>query len=197
MKLKNTLLTIAALSGSAAFAFADDTAGSDKNFGDGGLPEFLEKYDLDGDSKLDEEERQAAREDRRQRIRDKRESWDSDGDGTLSEEERNAARAELRAKIEARRCARFEEADRNDDGELSLREFASIGALARLVEHHPERVRRIFNHLDADNSDSISKREFLAHLRHRRHYQHDGNDHRSDGDHGGDGEEEGDESDNT
>ena len=54
-------------------------------------PPFLE-YDLNEDGVLDEEERQAAKDARKNRAKEKRASWDTDEDGEISEEEREAAR---------------------------------------------------------------------------------------------------------
>lgn len=188
MKTTKLTLCFAALIGSASLAFADrgrdgggdESEGGDKTFGDGSLPEFLAKYDLDGDGALNEEERQAAKEDRKTRAQERRESWDTDGDGEISDEEREAARDALRAKIEERRNERFAEADSDDDGALSTEEFAAIGAIARLAERRPEAAEKIFSRLDADDSGSISAEEFTSHLGHRRH--HGGRDHHDGGD---------------
>lgn len=179
MKMTKLTLCFAALIGSASLAFADrgrdggsdDNEGGDKTFGDGSLPEFLAKYDLDGDGALNEEERQAAKEDRKTRAQERRESWDTDGDGEISDEEREAARDALRAKIEERRNERFAEADTDEDGALSTEEFAAIGAIARLAERRPEAAEKIFARLDADENGSISAEEFTSHLGHRRHHR--------------------------
>lgn len=139
-----------------------------RTFGDGTLPDFLEIYDTDGDGVLSEEERQAMREarrdDRHQHFIDE---WDTDGDGVLSEEEKEAAHIAIRERIIARRALRFDEADINGDGFLSPEEFKAIPAVARLLHEYPEKVRMIFNRLDADDDGLISKEEFMAHLHHR------------------------------
>ena len=144
--------------------------GGDKVFGNGDLPEFLAKFDLDDNGLLDEEERQAARADRRDRARERREEWDADGDGEISDVEREAARQALRAKIEENRRERFFEVANGDDGALNLEEFAAIGALERLAERRPEALQKIFNRLDEDGDGSVSIEEFIRHLRHRRHH---------------------------
>ncbi|MBK1833371.1 EF-hand domain-containing protein [Roseibacillus ishigakijimensis] len=71
--------------------------------------EVIAKFDTDGDGKLNEEERKAAREARRAEFEKRRaemlEKFDTDKDGKLSQEERKAAM-----------LARF---DKDGDGELS------------------------------------------------------------------------------
>lgn len=68
-----------------------------KGYG-GPPPEIVAKFDLDGDGKLNQEERKAARKAMHEHHRQKMlEKFDTDGDGKLSEEERKAAR-EARAK---------------------------------------------------------------------------------------------------
>ena len=62
-----------------------------KVFGNGTLPEFLVKYDLNEDGVLDEEERQAAKDARKNRAKERRALWDTDEDGEISKEEREAA----------------------------------------------------------------------------------------------------------
>ena len=66
---------------------------------------MLEKYDIDNDGKLSEEERQAAKEDFKAAMLEK---YDTDGDGELSPEEKKAAF-----------IAKF---DKDGDGELSEEE---------------------------------------------------------------------------
>lgn len=63
-------------------------------------PEIVAQFDLDGDGKLNDKERKAARDAMREQRRAKKqehrqkmlEQFDADGDGKLSEEERKAAR---------------------------------------------------------------------------------------------------------
>ena len=61
----------------------DDDKEGGKVFGNGNLPEFLVKYDLNEDGVLDEEERQAAKDARKNRAKEKRASWDTDEDGEI------------------------------------------------------------------------------------------------------------------
>ena len=85
MKLK--FLPVAVLAIGIGFA----NAGRDRTFGDGKLPEMLAQFDLNEDGKIDEEERQAAKEARRAARAERRAAhiseFDTDGDGELSQEE--------------------------------------------------------------------------------------------------------------
>ena len=76
---------------------------------------LLEKFDADGDGRLNEEERQAVRAAAKER---KLEHFDTDGDGALSEAEREAMREAIQER-------RLEHVDRNGDGEISPRERAA------------------------------------------------------------------------
>ncbi len=166
MKLHKTLLLSAALTVTAGLSRAQDPPRNP--FGNGGLPEILKPFDVDGDGKLSEEERQAfiqaikdgtvpkpVRPDRPERPTN---PWDTDGDGKLSDAEKAVAREAIRAKIEAQRSKRFDELDTNDDDSLSLEEFSAAPGI------RPEAAARIFDRLDKDNSDAVSKAEFLTAL---------------------------------
>jgi len=153
----------------------DDEEGG-KVFGNGNLPEFLVKYDLNEDGVLDEEERQAAKDARKNRAKEKRASWDTDEDGEISKEEREAARDALRAKIEEKRNERFAEVDTDGDGALSAEEFGAIGAIERLGKRFPKSIERIFARLDDDEDGGIAADEFTLHLRHCRHHKGKGDD---------------------
>lgn len=67
------------------------------------------KIDTNGDGTISEEERQAAQEARREQMRQK---MDTDGDGTVSDAEREAARKEMREEMRKR-------IDTDGDGEIS------------------------------------------------------------------------------
>ncbi len=142
-----------------------------KVFGNGNLPEFLVKYDLNEDGVLDEEEKQAAKDARKNRAKERRAKWDADEDGKISKEEREAARDELRAKIEEKRLSRFAEVDTDGDGSLSAEEFGAIGSIERLAKWSPKSVERIFSRLDDDESAGITADEFTLHLKHCRHHK--------------------------
>ena len=63
-----------------------------KAFGDGTLPEFLTKYDVNEDGSIDEEERQAIKEERKAARVGRRARFDIDGNGKLSLDERESLR---------------------------------------------------------------------------------------------------------
>ena len=98
MTAKSLLLTAFAAFASVTSAFAEE--GDEKKKCDKkgkGISaekkaELLKKFDKDGDGKLSEEEREAAKAARKAMILEK---FDKDGDGELNEEERKAARAEM------------------------------------------------------------------------------------------------------
>jgi hypothetical protein len=126
--------------------------------GDAALPRFLAVYDVDGDDVLNEEERQVARESRRERHQDRLTDWDTNVDGVLSNEEITAAREQVLLRIIATRCERFDEVDIDDIPGLSLAEFSNIPAF---VGAERDRIISLFNRIKGDN-DLISKEEFLA-----------------------------------
>ncbi|MGJ8634101.1 MAG: hypothetical protein ACSHX7_09285 [Luteolibacter sp.] len=82
-------------------------------------PEIIAKFDTDGDGKLDETERAAAKAAREEMMEAQKakmlEKFDADGDGELSESEREAAKAAREAKM-------LEKFDADGDGELSKEE---------------------------------------------------------------------------
>lgn len=99
--------------------FAEEEEGdySHHSFDKGGpQKEVIEKFDKDGDGKLSEEEKEAAREEHRKRMKEEMlKRFDKDGDGKLSEKEEEAAREEHKQKM-------LKEFDKNGDGELSHEE---------------------------------------------------------------------------
>jgi Ca2+-binding EF-hand superfamily protein len=86
-------------------------------------PEILKKFDKDGDGKLNEEEREAAKAAREEMMKARKkemlEKFDKDGDGKLSEEEEKAAREAMRKRM-------LEKFDKDGDGELSEAERAEM-----------------------------------------------------------------------
>jgi len=171
MKLKTTLLFSAAL-----LAIVPAANAADRNpFGNGGLPEIFKPFDVDGDGKLNEEERQALRDAIRagelprpeRPDRPHGNPWDTNGDGVLSDEEKAAAQAAIRARIEAQRTRRFNELDKDDDGFLSLEELKCIPGI------RDDHAARILSHLDKDPDGDgpeiadgkVSLAEFLGAIR--------------------------------
>lgn len=161
-----TILFAAVLS---MMAFAQVNAG-ERTFGDGMLPEFLQVYDTDGDGVLSEEERQVMNDARQERREEWIAQWDKNGDGVISEEEKVAAQEQLRQRIEEKRTERFNEADADHDGALSLQEFVAIRAVARLGEQDADKPAMIFARLDADSDGKVSLKEFTRHLSLRREH---------------------------
>ena len=139
-----------------------------RSFGDGKLPEILEQYDLNEDGKIDEEERQAAKEARRAARAERRAEhiaeFDTDGDGELSDEEKQAARDARREALQIKREEKFAEIA-GEDGCLDLEEFS---ALPPFDGRNAERVAAIFSRLDSDEDDCVTLDEFTARLRHHR-----------------------------
>lgn len=84
-------------------------------------PEIIAKFDKDGDGKLDETERKAAREGRENMMAERRkemlEKFDTDKDGELSDTERQAMREEMKKRM-------LEKFDKDGDGELNDEEKA-------------------------------------------------------------------------
>lgn len=153
--MKATTIAIVLLAAGFHHAQAGPTLGQGK------LTRFLQIFDVDGNGVLDPEERQAAKAALKLKREDFIAKWDTDGDGKLSRREIVAIRADIRARIEARRVAKFKEIA-GDDELISAAEFAAIPALA---ERDPARVTMLFNHLDKDDSGSISLDEFKFDLR--------------------------------
>ena len=86
-------------------------------------PEIIEKFDKDGDGKLNEEERETAKAARGDMEASRRkeilEKFDADGDGKLSDEEKKAMREAMKKKM-------LEKFDKDGDGELNEEERAEM-----------------------------------------------------------------------
>ena len=113
--MKTKTLTIAALAtlGLLATSFAEgkkcDKRKGGHKISEEKRAELVAKFDKDGDGKLSEEERKAARAAHKAEFMEKH---DTDGDGELSDDEKKAAR-------EARKAKFMEKFDKDGDGELS------------------------------------------------------------------------------
>jgi hypothetical protein len=157
MKLYTTLILSAVL-----LAVRPDSGASDHGpFGNGKLPDILKPFDVDGDGKLNAEERQAFVASVRAGERPDKggNPWDTDGDGVLSPEEKAAAQEAIRARILAQRGDRFDELDSDEDGFLTVEELGEIPGI-------PEQAAaRVLSHLDTDGDGKVSKEEFLDAIR--------------------------------
>ena len=151
----------------------DDEDDRERCFGHGKLPEILQQFDLNEDGRIDEEERQAAKEARRQARAERRaaliEEWDTDGDGELSREERNAAREaareERRAALQERREEMFADVAGEDEC-LDWDEFRDLKPFRRKPRWY---VASIFRRVDTNDDDCISFEEFTARLTRQGH----------------------------
>ena len=137
MKMNKILLPIitATLACSMTAYAQGDGTGQGKKGGKGKcdreLPaHVIKKFDKDGDGKLNEEERKAAREARQKMIKVNREKmlerFDADKDGKLSEYERNTRMETLQKERKERRAAILEKFDANDNGKIDEDEREGI-----------------------------------------------------------------------
>lgn len=115
-------MTLAALVGTSLIAGAQQEEKGPRGKGGPKLPaEVIAKFDTDGDGKLTGDERKAAMEAGKEKMKERRAAmlakFDTDGDGELSKEEREAARAAFVAKY-----------DTDGDGKLSKEEREAVPA---------------------------------------------------------------------
>jgi len=125
------------------------------------LTSLLKLFDIDGNGKLDGEERQAAKDYLAKKYEEILAEWDKDGDGKLSGAEIAALRAHIREKIRENRLARFKEIA-GEDELISPEEFAAIPAFA---EADPARVAKLFAKLDRNKDGQLSFLEFVKSFR--------------------------------
>jgi Ca2+-binding EF-hand superfamily protein len=123
-KLKLALLISAPLvAGATTYAMAQ---------GDGPPRELVQKFDTNGDGKLDDTERAAMKAafeaKRAERHKEMLARFDTNKDGKLDDAERAAMR-------DARLTERFQAMDANKDGKLTLDEFKSGAAKAGGLRH--------------------------------------------------------------
>lgn len=117
----NTLIILAATIGLSGASYAEE--GKKERPHRKLPPELIAKFDKDGDGKLDEAERKAAREGREEMMAERRKEmlakFDKDGDGELNDDEKAAMREEMKRKA-------LEKFDKDGDGELSEEERAEM-----------------------------------------------------------------------
>lgn len=132
-----------------------------KGLGEGTLPGFLEKFDLNKDHRIDEEERQAIRDLRIEMRRKNQESVDLDNDGTISKKELDTARDSLLVKIQRRREEKFLSIA-GVDALISPAEYQGIPGIEFLSD---SAFQEVWSHLDLDEDDFVSFEEFTNVLR--------------------------------
>lgn len=144
--MTTTIYAITILSALSITAYAQNADNPGKGPGGkhrGGPPKMLlDKFDKDGDGKLNEEERSEIRKEfmkRREANKAKRlERFDTDKDGELSAEEKEAARPVI---IEERKQIKesvLKEFDKDGDGKLSPEERK--GTREWILKNHPDAV---------------------------------------------------------
>ena len=124
--MHKTILTLLLSALATSLTAAPPEGGKGKPGGDrrGPPPQIIEKFDKDGDGKLNEEEKQAAKAEMDKRRDEAIKKFDKDGDGKLNEAERlEAFKARLaeNPKMKEMLLKKFD-ADKN--GELSDAEIA-------------------------------------------------------------------------
>jgi hypothetical protein len=143
ISLSTCALAVAALL--AGNAMAGDSPGAG---GDG--PHGIMRADTNGDGKVSKDEAAALQDKMHADWFDK---TDADHDGFVTQDElrqaRDARREHMRGEMKARMEERFQEADINQDGQLSLDEVQA--KMPRLADR--------FNTLDADKNGTLSKDE--------------------------------------
>ena len=83
---------------------------------------MMKRFDADGDGKLSESERAAAKEAGKKHRDEMVKRHDTDGDGKLSETERAAAKEGRKARREGRRAKMMQKFDADGDGRLDKAE---------------------------------------------------------------------------
>ncbi len=110
-------------------------------------------YDVNGDGRIDTEERQA--------MRSLKESRGGDRKSNRKKITTPITRAAMKKEIDQRRNDRFLEADSDGDRVLSEEEFQAIPAVARLAA---SKANKAFRTLDRDGNHQVSLREFTQKL---------------------------------
>lgn len=141
MSVRNAILTLAVVGLVAGSSVADDSKKKDgergKSRGAEMRKKLLEKFDADGDGKLNEKERAKAHAAMKKHRGERKPGegrtggrdgdfrkkmiakFDADGDGKLNEDERAKAKDEIKKHMEATRAERMKRFDTDGDGKLS------------------------------------------------------------------------------
>jgi hypothetical protein len=135
-----------------------------RTFGNGILSSYAAFYDVDRSGSLSTEELQVLQRDRRLLRTTTRNQWDLDQDGTISSEEAQAARLKIKERIDLTRTTRFDEVDADRTATLTKREFYNITAVATANVASPGVALTLFENLDRNGDNLISRDEFLRRL---------------------------------
>jgi Ca2+-binding EF-hand superfamily protein len=126
--------------------------------------DVLRKFDADGDGKLSESERQAAKAHRQQQVEQRRERWrdrlDTDGDREVSESEKQTALDRLKQHHPQRYQKLVERADADGDGEVSPDEARAAREAHR--RKMKQRRARLIERFDANDDGELSANELNA-----------------------------------
>lgn len=159
-KMKKTTKTVVV--GAILFALGGlTTAWAKPALAPARLTATLKLFDVDGNGKLDEEERLAAKDALAKKREEIIAEWDKDGDGKLSRTELAAFRKDLIEKIQANRLAKFLEVA-GEDELISAEEFAALPAFEGRAA---DKVTKLFNALDRDKSTKLTFVEFARSFR--------------------------------
>ncbi len=118
-------------------------------------PEVIAKFDKDGDGKLNDEEREAAKAGREEmmeaRKKEMLEKFDKDGDGELNEEELAAAKASQGGKkVGKKRAEVIAKYDKDGDGKLNGEEQAAVRA---------DKKQKLVEQFDEDKDGKLNEEE--------------------------------------
>lgn len=120
--LLHTIIASALLSVAYAQAPEKDGPPPERKGPHGPPKEILEKFDKDGDGKLNDEEAAAARAAMQAKRAEMEAKYDKDGDGKLNEEERKALMEDNKGKFEDHRQEIIKRFDKDGDGKLNEEE---------------------------------------------------------------------------
>jgi Ca2+-binding EF-hand superfamily protein len=152
------------IAGTAAFA-GQPEAGSPMHAKGERHAKMIERFDADGDGKLSDAERAAAKQalsaenpDRAAKHAERIKRFDKDGDGQLSDAERAAAKKEMKGRGEKGRERAVKRFDKDGDGALNEAERSHAREIARA--HNRGRMHeRLVTRFDKDGDGRLTDEE--------------------------------------